>query len=126
MQHNQGLLDSEPRWPALLALLAVGGLYSALPSSLLVGGPRWLLMVLVLALLVPTMISRFSPVTGIASKPCDRIAPIILTIAFPSADSGKLMSSRKNGDWPQAVLTSSAILEGEFFFVITSSRRGVT
>src|SRR5437667_3248031 len=60
MQHNQGLLDSEPRWPALLALLAVGGLYSALPSSLLVGGPRWLLVVLVVALLVPTIISQRS------------------------------------------------------------------
>ena len=60
MQHNQGLLDSEPRWPALLALLAVGCLYSALPSSLLVGGPRWLLVVLVVALLVPTIISQRS------------------------------------------------------------------
>jgi uncharacterized membrane protein len=46
----------EPRWPALVALLAVGGLQAALPSSLLVGGPRWLLIAVVLVLLVPTAI----------------------------------------------------------------------
>jgi hypothetical protein len=50
--------DAEPRWPAIVALLGAGALYAALPSSLLVGGPRWLLPVLVLLLLVPTVISH--------------------------------------------------------------------
>ena len=50
--------DAEPRWPALVASVAIGGLYAALPSSLLVTGPRWLLVVLVLMLLVPTVISH--------------------------------------------------------------------
>lgn len=31
----------EPRWPALVAVLAAGGLYSALPPYLAVG-PQWL------------------------------------------------------------------------------------
>jgi hypothetical protein len=39
-------------------LLAVAGLYAALPASLLVGGPRWLLMAVVAVLLVPTIISH--------------------------------------------------------------------
>lgn len=47
----------EPRWPALIAILAVGGLNMALPASLAVG-PRWLLLVIVAVLLVPTMISH--------------------------------------------------------------------
>jgi hypothetical protein len=51
---------TEPHWPALLALLALGGLYAVLPPSLLVGGPRWLLLGAVSALLVPTVISRLS------------------------------------------------------------------
>jgi hypothetical protein len=38
MQELHGPENAEPRWPALLALLALGGLYAALPSSLLVGG----------------------------------------------------------------------------------------
>ncbi len=51
-------VEKEPRWPALLAMLAVGGLYAALPPSLLVTGPRWLLLVVVVVLLVPTIISH--------------------------------------------------------------------
>jgi hypothetical protein len=50
--------NREPRWPALLALLGVAGLHAALPPSLLVGGPRWLLSAVVLVLLVPTVISH--------------------------------------------------------------------
>src|SRR5947209_15884332 len=33
----------EPRWPALVAVLAAGGLYAALPPYLAVG-PQWLLL----------------------------------------------------------------------------------
>ncbi len=46
----------EPRWPALLALLSIGGLYYALPSSLTLG-PDWLVLVLVALLALPTLIS---------------------------------------------------------------------
>jgi hypothetical protein len=49
--------DTEPRWPALVALLAVGGLYLALPEQLAIG-PPWLLLVLVSILLVPTAASH--------------------------------------------------------------------
>src|SRR5579859_4816146 len=47
----------EPRWPALIAVLAVGGLYAALPGSLALG-PRWLQLAIVGALLVPTVITH--------------------------------------------------------------------
>ncbi len=53
------LEDREPRWPALVALLAVGGVYASLPASMFVG-PRWLVPVVVPALLVPTVISHKS------------------------------------------------------------------
>jgi hypothetical protein len=49
--------DLEPRWPALLALLAVGGLRFALPSALAVG-PDWLVLVVVVVLIVPTVVAR--------------------------------------------------------------------
>ena len=49
--------DPEPRWPAFIAILAVGGLYAALPSYLIIG-PHWLFPAIVLALLIPTMISH--------------------------------------------------------------------
>jgi hypothetical protein len=47
----------EPRWQALLAFIAVGGIYLALPRSLIVG-PTWLLPTLILVLLVPTVVAH--------------------------------------------------------------------
>jgi uncharacterized membrane protein len=49
--------DLEPRWPATLALLAVGGLRFALPSSL-AAGPEWLILVVVAIMLIPTIVAR--------------------------------------------------------------------
>jgi hypothetical protein len=55
---NSAALDNrrspEPRWPALIAVLAVGGLYFALHSDLVLG-PRWLFPSVVGALLIPTV-----------------------------------------------------------------------
>jgi len=48
---------SEPRWPAALAVLAVGGLHYALPSELTFG-PDWLLLVLVVVLLIPIVAAQ--------------------------------------------------------------------
>ena len=51
--------DPEPRWPAAIAVLAVGGLLLALPSYLIIG-PRWLFPAIVGVLLVPTVITHRS------------------------------------------------------------------
>lgn len=48
---------AEPRWPAALAVLAVAALHSALPEPLRVG-PAWLVLIVVSALLVPTVIAH--------------------------------------------------------------------
>lgn len=45
----------EPRWPAVMAIVAVGTLYYVIPEQLTVG-PGWLLLVVTAALLLPTMI----------------------------------------------------------------------
>lgn len=47
----------EPRWPAAIAALAVGGLYLALHSELVIG-PRWLLPVAIVILTVPAILSH--------------------------------------------------------------------
>jgi uncharacterized membrane protein len=47
----------EPRWPAVIAVVAVGGLSLALPSGLTIG-PRWLFPAIIGVLLVPTMVSH--------------------------------------------------------------------
>jgi hypothetical protein len=48
----------EPRWPAMLALLAVGGLRLAMPESLS-AGPDWLLIAVVAVLMIPTVWARY-------------------------------------------------------------------
>ncbi len=49
--------QAEPRWPAFVAILAVGGLYAALPEVLTMG-PRWLFPSVVLVLLIPNIVSH--------------------------------------------------------------------
>ena len=49
--------DPEPRWPAFIAILAVGGLYAALPPALIIG-PPWMFPAIVLLLLIPTVITH--------------------------------------------------------------------
>jgi hypothetical protein len=50
---------AEPRWPAALAMLAVGGVHYALPSSLTLG-PDWLLLVVVTLLTIPTVLAHWA------------------------------------------------------------------
>jgi hypothetical protein len=54
---NEHLDKPEPRWQALLACLAIGGIYLALPRKLILG-PIWLLPTLIVVLLVPTVMSH--------------------------------------------------------------------
>jgi len=49
--------EREPRWPVLVALLAIGGLYAALPPRLAVI-PNGQLSIIIVALLIPTGIAR--------------------------------------------------------------------
>jgi len=51
------LAGDEPRWPAVLAVIAVAGLYAALPASLSIR-PRWLPGTLIGVLLVPTILTH--------------------------------------------------------------------
>lgn len=72
--------DPEPRWLAAVAMLAVGLLFGALPSYLSVG-PRWLLLLVIAVLLVPTVVSHRSGHQNIA-KNLGFAASAILTAAM--------------------------------------------
>lgn len=51
------IANPEGRWPVLVALLGVGGIALSLPHALVVG-PRWLLLAVVLALLLPATLAH--------------------------------------------------------------------
>jgi hypothetical protein len=58
MNASQDRIDKpEPRWQVILALLAIGGIYLALPPWFIVG-PAWLWPGLILVLLIPTIMSH--------------------------------------------------------------------
>ncbi len=60
MANEQNHVDKpEPRWQALLAFLAVGAIYLALPRDLILG-PTWLLPTLIVILLIPTVLTHRS------------------------------------------------------------------
>jgi hypothetical protein len=98
----------EPRWPALVALLAVGGLYYALPSSLTVG-PDWLVLVMVAILMTPAFILsrtehwRVTQILGYAATSVVTLS-LIASLALLVA---RLPSHKEN---PLQLLESAAAL----------------
>jgi hypothetical protein len=58
--HTKRTGPAEPLWPPFLAMLAVGGLYAALPRALLGGAPRWFPAAIVVVLLALIFISHRS------------------------------------------------------------------
>jgi hypothetical protein len=104
-----GKIDKpEPRWQALLALLAVGGIYLALPRSLVVG-PTWLLPILILILTAPTVIAHrmgrrsFNRVLGIAISS-------IITLALIASVSLLVLAVPAHKESPLELLCSGAEL----------------
>jgi hypothetical protein len=98
----------EPRWPALIALLAVGGLYYALPSALTLG-PDWLVLVLVVLLATPAMISyrsgkwRLSLIFGYA-------ATFVVTLALIASLTLLVSRLPAHKDPPAQLLIAAAAL----------------
>ena len=54
---NKARKQVQARWPALIASLATGVLFYAMPESLTVG-PDWLLLVVIAALMIPTSLAH--------------------------------------------------------------------
>ena len=50
--------NPEPRWLAWVVVLALAGVYTALPSHLIVG-PRWAFLVIIVILLITTIYSHY-------------------------------------------------------------------
>jgi len=57
MQVQEFVRPPEPRWPAIVAIIAVGALFYAIPSALTVG-PDWLLLVLLSLFAISGMTSH--------------------------------------------------------------------
>ena len=100
--------DPEPRWPAVIAVLAVGGLYLALPTDLIFG-PSWLFPAVIGVLIVPTVVSHR---TG--RHHIDRILGFIITslvtIAMVVSVFLLIRALPLHRQSPPALLRSAALL----------------
>jgi hypothetical protein len=96
----------EPRWQALLAFLAVGAIYLALPSNL-VFGPIWFLPTLIVVLIIPTVMTHrtgnrsLNRLLGIVINGITTVALIgsvaLLVRALPSHKESPLSLLRSGG-----------------------------
>jgi hypothetical protein len=98
----------EPRWPAMVALLAVGGLRLALPESLSVG-PGWLLIALVAILMVPTVWARRRRLDHL-NKVLGYVLTSIVTIDMVWSLGLLLAALPSHKESPQDLLRSAAAL----------------
>ncbi|MDQ6654023.1 MAG: hypothetical protein M3Y84_14940 [Acidobacteriota bacterium] len=100
--------DPEPRWPAFIAILAVGGLYAALPQYLIVG-PQWLFPAIVLVLLVPTVISHGTGHHGI-NRFFGFTVTVVVTIGMIASVTLLIRALPTHKETPTDLLLSAAFL----------------
>jgi hypothetical protein len=98
----------EPRWPAVLALLAVGGLRFVLPPDLSFG-PSWLLLVVVIALLFPTITARMRGKHGV-NMVLGHVLGSVVTLDMAWSLSRLIAALPSHKEPPQALLLSAAAL----------------
>ncbi|HEY7334198.1 MAG TPA: hypothetical protein VH639_04880 [Bryobacteraceae bacterium] len=111
-------LGPEPRWPAIAAILAVGGLHYALPAALS-PGPDWLVLFLVIAFSLLAVIahrigaSRLAQVFGYAAL-CTVTVAMLASLWLLVAG----LPSRK--ETPQQLLVSAASLWASNLLIFAS------
>jgi uncharacterized membrane protein len=105
---NSARFDPEPRWPAFIAIVAVGGLYTALPSQLIVG-PRWAFFASVLVLLIPTYASHRMKYHSIDRALGFAVSGVI-TLGMIFSVALLILALPKHTESPQELLTSAAAL----------------
>jgi len=99
---------SEPRWPALVALLAVGGLNLALSAQISVG-PRWVLPLVVALLSIPTVLTHRAKLNK-ANQILGFIIAGIETIALIGSVCLLVWVLIHGGEKPIPLLQSAALL----------------
>jgi hypothetical protein len=101
-------IEREPRWPALVALLAAGVLYLAMPEPLSVG-PSWMLLAIILVLLIPITVAHRSGYYK-ASHILVFAANILITVAMISSLGYLIYGIERHLYSPTTLLRSASAL----------------
>jgi hypothetical protein len=110
--------EPEPRWPAVLAILATGGLYFVIPAPLRFG-QEWLLLVVVSLLLIPTILTHRAGMTG-WNRVFAHIVLGILTVSMTWSLGLLIFRLPAHLDPPQALLRAAAALWVDNILVFAS------
>ncbi|MBV8818003.1 MAG: DUF1345 domain-containing protein [Acidobacteriaceae bacterium] len=111
-------ITPEPRWPAVLAVLAVAGLYITLPEYLTVG-PSWIVVVSVLLLLAIILLSRrFNWVR--TYQLAAHVMLAVLTLAMIGSLGLLIAALPSHKESPMELLVSAAALWGTNILVFAS------
>ena len=98
----------EPRWPALVAMLAAAGVYVALPEPLSLG-PSWLLLAIIGFLLVPILISAYRRQER-TTRILTLLANGLITVAMITSLILLIQGIPHHLETPQALLRSAVSL----------------
>jgi hypothetical protein len=104
----RGPRTAEPRWPAILALLAAGGLHFVIPAPIRFG-QEWLLLALVLLLLIPTVVAHRAG-KMVLNKVLSHTAAGVVTASMVWSLSLLIIRLPRHLDPPQALLRAAVAL----------------
>jgi hypothetical protein len=99
---------TEPRWPAVLGILGVGALYSAMPEALRLG-PYWLLLGIVSVLIIPTVIAHRTGRTKL-NDVLGHTVLVIVTASMVWSLAMLIAGLPSHRDSPQVLLRAAASL----------------
>jgi hypothetical protein len=102
------IIRAEPRWPSLVATLAVGTLFYAMPEALTVG-PRWLLIAIVGFLAIPLIISNRASLQRL-NQVLAYISLTAVTLAVISSLFLLIVRLPRHMETPVQLLTAAAAL----------------
>ena len=109
MNDHVGKVDKpEPRWQALLALLAVGGIYVALPRAL-IAGPKWVLPVFIVVLVTPTIVAHRTGKRSV-NRVLGIVISSVITLALIASVALLVAAVPRHKEDPVALLSSGAEL----------------
>jgi len=109
----------EPLWPPFIGMLAIAGLYSTLPQSLVGGAPRWLLVSIVLTLLVLILIFHYRG-DHLVHQVLGYILNSVVTLALIVSLVLLLTEVAEHEITPQRLLFSAAALWISNFLIFAS------
>jgi len=109
-QREASRFAPEPRWPAIVAALAAGGLYTAMPQGLSVG-PPWMLALAVAVLVVPSVVSHRAGRHDV-NRFVGFVIEGLLTLGMIWSLAMLIRALVTHGEAPGALLRSAALLWG--------------